>query len=68
MTQKSSNEALAQRPERGNEAAESMDEEWFATGERASTPPPRSTRRPLTAPSAPPADPIGDTVADDWFR
>jgi hypothetical protein len=65
MTQKNPLETQA-----GTANAESIDEEWFATGERASTPPPRSTRRPVTpsTPPPPPADPIGDTVADDWFR
>jgi hypothetical protein len=60
------------RPNEGSltETRETIDEEWFATGERASSPPPRSTRRPM-APSSPPAEPavpLGDAVADDWFR
>ena len=40
---------------------EVVDEEWFSSA------PPRSTRRPV-APSSVPPPPIGDDVADDWFR
>jgi hypothetical protein len=45
----------------------SLDESWFADGERISSPPPSSTRSQRTS-SLPPAEPIGDREADDWFR
>jgi hypothetical protein len=66
MTQKSSLEAPVGSPD----TRESIDEEWFVAGERASSPPPRSTRRPSApaSPSAEAAVPLGDTIADDWFR
>ena len=56
--------------ERAPKAAEA-DEEWFAAGERASSVPPRSTRRPraLSTPRPEePAESLGDTIADHWFR
>jgi hypothetical protein len=48
-------------------ASASLDETWFADGERTSSPPPSSTRSQRIS-SIPPAEPIGDTMADDWFR
>ena len=45
---------------------DSFDAAWFARAERESTPPPYSTRTPNSQ-STPP-DPIGDAVADTWFR
>ncbi len=59
--------------EQGQEQA--LDEDWFAQGERRSGPPssrppssqrgPSSARIPSAAPSAPP---LGDSVADTWFK
>jgi hypothetical protein len=47
-----------------------IDEEWFLEGDRSSSVPPRSTRRPIQASTPPPpaAEPIGDAEADGWFR
>jgi hypothetical protein len=53
--------------EEGSSADPALDEQWFASGERLSTPPPASTRSQRIS-SLPPAEPIGDVVADDWFR
>jgi hypothetical protein len=44
-----------------------LDESWFAEGERLSGPPP-SSRRATPASSLPPPEPIGDRLADVWFR
>ena len=46
--------------------------DWFVAGERISVPP-RSTRRPISSSPPPPeptepAVPLGDALADDWFR
>ena len=40
--------------------------EWFAGAERISAPP-SSSKRPKVA-GTPPPDPIGDSMADAWFR
>jgi hypothetical protein len=63
MAQNSTEEKL----EEGVSTAPALDEQWFATGERLSSPPPASTRSQRIS-SLPPAEPIGDLVADDWFR
>lgn len=60
----------------GNEEQEqALDEDWFAQGDRRSGPPsskpPPSQKGPSSAriPSAPPsAPPLGDSVADTWFK
>jgi hypothetical protein len=47
-----------------NKAIDSkLDVNWFDTGDRQSSPP-ASQRRP----SSPPPEPIGDQLADCWFR
>ncbi len=48
-------------------AAAPLDEAWFAAAERPSNPPPASTRSQRIS-SLPPPEPIGDRLADDWFR
>jgi hypothetical protein len=42
-------------------------DDWFATGERISSTPPSSRRPPVSPPNVPP-EPIGDQLADVWFR
>lgn len=66
------NENAAEKTqEQGSESADkSLDETWFASGDRtppSSRPPPSSTRSQRLS-SMPPPPPIGDLVADDWFR
>jgi hypothetical protein len=52
-------------------AADSFDDDWFARGERISSNPPPFKPAPSRARAeAPPvaSDPIGDKLADVWFR
>jgi hypothetical protein len=42
-------------------------DDWFATGERISSVPPSSRRAPASPSNVPP-EPIGDQLADVWFR
>jgi hypothetical protein len=53
--------------EKNQETEATLDEPWFADAAPVSTPTPASTRSQRIS-SIPPAEPIGDREADDWFR